>query len=139
MSTSSTKYARLTVTIELSRNSDYSSPDDKIEYVYETTVSKYAAHVERLATTAPGVRAYFLPSNSGHSDIVIFRNLDSTNYITASFYGPNVVLFPDSDLYVAPGQTVIVGGNGDIETGNGIHLLANAAACECTFSAFGAT
>jgi hypothetical protein len=117
-------YARIRVRAEYSKNADYSSP--KIDHEFtsqETTPSKYDF---REVSAGTGGTTVDLGAYTTIDDCII-HNLDSTNYVDATFRN-TANGATDNIIRVDKGAILSVG---ELTVANDLVLTANGAAVNC--------
>ena len=132
MAVSSTKYLRIKTVVELSRNSDYSSPLASYTHTAESTPTRYLTRFEVLAPNS-GHRVLDL-AQFGTITQVIVHNRDTTNFAMAAWKCADG---GTDDMYakILAGQTIMIGAG--LTIANDLLLWADTAACELTVSLFG--
>lgn len=132
MATSSTKYARITTRLELSRNSDYSDPIEAYEHEDTFTPTRHAARVEFLALTTGSTIDL---SAFGAITQVVAHNRDSANYVDVKFRNTPGGVVDYMYVRIQAGGIVMLGSA--LTIADDILFTANTADCEVCLTILG--
>jgi hypothetical protein len=127
-------YAKLSIGLTYSENSDYSNPRLKplIAAFESTTATHYAALLMTVGTSAETVAL----DNWTTIESVIVKNNDTTNYVTVTASDTAATGTTDVAQRVAKGRILVLP---DVTGGSSktLTLQANTAACDCEIFIFG--
>lgn len=115
-------YLKIEVGFVASENSDYSDPENNVEFdPYEALVEGYESFKREIGTSNETVE---LGQYSTINELIV-KNLDPTNYVTATFRSAGNGS-TDNIIRIGAGKFAILP---DVTPGNDLVLVANGAAC----------